>query len=66
MNTDAVNGQSKKAKKAAFIVDVLVNCEHGTAAGVGTAKAPRLLSPAVKGTPHVVPFPLEQVGSRGL
>lgn len=42
-------------------MDVLVNCEPGATAGVGPARAPRLLSAAVKGTPLVVPFPLEQV-----
>lgn len=61
--TDAANGESRKAKKAAYIVDVLVNCEPG--AGVGPAKAPRLLSASVKGSPLVVPFPLEQVTARG-
>ena len=42
-------------------MDVLVNCEPGAAAGAGPARAPRLLSAAVRGAPLVVPFPLEQV-----
>jgi len=62
-NADSAVGD-KKAKQAAYIVDVLVNCEPGSAAGVGPAKAPRLLLAGTKGQPLVVPFPLEQVTSK--
>lgn len=65
-HTDAgANGDNKANKSAAYIVDVLVNCKPGSAAGVGPAKAPRLLSAAVNGIPLVVPFPLEQVSATG-
>jgi hypothetical protein len=58
---DAADAGARKSRKASYIVDVLVNCEPGAAGGAGPARAPRLLSAAVKGAPLVVPFPLEQV-----
>ena len=61
LSADAAGTEPRKSRKAAYIVDVLVNCEPGAAAGAGPARAPRLLSAAVKGAPLVVPFPLEQV-----
>lgn len=57
---DAAGG-TVRASRAAYIVDVLVNCEPGSSGGVGPAKAPRLLPAGAPGSPLVVPFPLDQV-----
>lgn len=52
---------SVKASRASYIVDVLVNCQPGSSGGSQAPRAPRLLPADSRGSPLIVPFPLEQV-----